>query len=440
VSRDGVREPATVLIKGGRVVDPASGRDEEADVLIMFGRIADVGRVARHADRTIDARGLIVAPGLIDIHVHLREPGLERKETIASGARAAAAGGFTTICAMPNTEPPLDTRAACEFVVDEGRRARAARVVPIGCVTKGRRGEEMAELADLARGGACAFSDDGLPVARADIMRRAVRYAAMLGKVVVDHCEDLALAGGGLMHEGLVSTALGLPGKPGASEDVLVARDILIAEAEGAAVHIAHISTARSVALVREARRRGVKVTAEATPHHLVFTDAACRCFDASRHKMNPPLREDADRAAVVEAVADGTVDAIASDHAPHAREEKEREWALAPDGVIGLETTLPVVYTELVEKGVVPLSRAIELLTIGPARAIGLRDPATGGLRGTLAPGASADVVVVDAASTYAISSAAFRSRSKNTPFDGRQVRGRARHVLVDGVVVHES
>jgi len=434
-----VSEPATILIKGGRVIDPASGRDEAADVLVMFGKIADVGRIERSCDRTIDARGLVVTPGLIDIHVHLREPGLERKETIATGARAAAAGGFTTICAMPNTEPPLDTRAACEFVVDEGRRARGARVIPIGCVTKGRKGEELAELADLARGGACAFSDDGFPVARADIMQRAVRYAGMLGKVVIDHCEDLALAGGGLMHEGLVSTALGLPGKPGSSEDVLVARDILIAESLGLGVHIAHISTRRAVDLVRDARRRGVKVTTEVTPHHLVLTDESCRCFDPSRHKMNPPLRTDDDRRACIEALADGTIDAIASDHAPHAREEKEREWALAPDGVIGLESTLPVIVTDMVLGGVISLAKAVELMTVGPARAIGLRDGG-GALRGTLAAGAPADVTVIDMESPYVLGSTKLRSKSRNTPFDGKQVKGRARFTLVDGVVVHEG
>jgi dihydroorotase len=244
--------PTTILIKNGRVIDPASGLDGPADVLVMFGRIADVGpKIERSVDRVIDATGLVVTPGLIDIHVHLREPGLERKETIRTGARAAVRGGFTTICAMPNTEPPLDTRSACEFVRDEAERVGAARVLPIGCVTKGRKGEELAELADLAKGGACAFSDDGFPVARADLMRRALRYAAMVGKPVIDHCEDLPLASGGVMHEGIVSLSLGLPGKAGSSEDVLVARDILLAEEESAHVHIAHISTARAVEMVR---------------------------------------------------------------------------------------------------------------------------------------------------------------------------------------------
>lgn len=426
--------PATILIRGGRVIDPASGLDAESDVLVMYGRVADVGpRIERRVDREIDARGLVVCPGLIDIHVHLREPGLEGKETIATGSRAAVAGGFTTICAMPNTEPPLDTRAACEFVRDEGRRAGAARVLPIGCVTKGRRGEELAELADLVSGGACAFSDDGFPVARADVMRRALRYAGMLGRVVIDHCEDLALASGGVMHEGLVSLALGLPGKPSASEDVLVARDILIAEAEGARVHIAHISTARSIDLVREAKARGVRVTCEATPHHLCLADEACRDYDPAKHKMNPPLRERADLAALRRALADGTIDAIASDHAPHAREEKEREWALAPDGIVGLETTLPVVVTELVEAGVVSLPRAIELMTIGPARALGLEG-------GTLAPGAAADVAVIDVSRTYALEAARFRSKGRNTPFDGKEVRGAARFVLVGGKIVYEG
>lgn len=427
-------EPATILLRSGRVIDPASGLDGEADVLVMYGRVADVApKIARRADREIDARGLVVCPGLIDIHVHLREPGLEGKETIATGARAAVAGGFTTICAMPNTEPPLDTRAACEFVRDQGQRAALARVLPIGCVTKGRKGEELAELADLVQGGACAFSDDGLPVARADVMRRALRYAAMLSRVVIDHCEDLDLAEGGLMHEGLHSLALGLAGKPASSEDVMVARDVLLAEAEGARVHIAHISTARSLEIVRAAKARGVLVTCEATPHHLVLTDAACRDYDPAKHKMNPPLREAADVAALRKGLADGTIDAIASDHAPHAREEKEREWALAPDGVVGLETTLPIVATELVARGEISLARAIELMTIGPARALGLAG-------GTLAHGVAADVAVLDLTTPYALSAADLRSKGRNTPFDGATVRGRARYVLVGGKVVHET
>ncbi len=424
----------SLLIRGGRVIDPARGFDGEADVFVALGRIVEVGpRLARRADRELDARGLVVCPGLVDIHVHLREPGLEAKETIAAGARAAAASGFTTICAMPNTEPPLDTRAACEFVLEEGRRARGARVLPIGCVTKGRRGEELAELGDLARGGACAFSDDGAPVGRADVMRRALRYASMLGRVVIDHCEDLALAAGGLMHEGLVSLALGLPGKPAVAEDVMVARDILLAEAEGARVHIAHVSTRGAVDLVRAAKRRGVAVTCEVTPHHLALTDEACRAYDPSRHKMNPPLREAADVAALRAALADGTIDAIASDHAPHAREEKEREWALAPDGVIGIETTLPVVLTSLVEPGAISLARALALLTIGPARALGLD-------AGTLEPGAPADVAVLDVETRYTLRAADFRSKGRNTPFDGIEVRGRARATVVGGEVVHEG
>ncbi|RME75145.1 MAG: dihydroorotase, partial [Planctomycetota bacterium] len=275
--------PSTILIRGGRVVDPAARRDEIADVLIMYGRIADVApRIERPVDRVLDARGLVVCPGLVDIHVHLREPGQERKETIADGARAAVRGGFTTICAMPNTEPPLDTRAHCEFVVDQAARAAAARVLPIGCVSKGRRGEALAELGDLTDGGACAFSDDGDPVRTAALMRRALQYAAMLDRVVIDHCEDPSLSCGGQMHAGVVSTELGLPAKPGVSEDVIVARDILLAESCGSRVHIAHLSTARALALVREGRQRGARVSCEVTPHHLLLTDEAVRGFDAA--------------------------------------------------------------------------------------------------------------------------------------------------------------
>ncbi|GIW72234.1 MAG: dihydroorotase [Planctomycetota bacterium] len=435
-------EPATILIRGGRVIDPASGRDELADVLVMYGRIADVGAGIRRAtDRTIDAAGLVVCPGFIDIHVHLREPGQERKETIRTGARAAAAGGFTTVCAMPNTEPPLDTRAACEFVVDQGRRAGGARVLPIGCVSKGRRGEELAELGDLAAGGACAFSDDGDPVRTAALMHRALLYAAMLDRVVIDHCEDPTLSAGGQMHAGVVSAELGLQGKPGVSEDVIVARDLLLAEACGTRVHIAHLSTARSLALVREARRRGVRASCEVTPHHLLLTDEQVRAFDAAAHKMNPPLRSEADRQALLQGLADGTIDCVASDHAPHSQEDKEREWDLAPCGVIGLETTWPVIYTELVETGVISLSRAVELLTVGPVRCLGLdADSQLEASSGTLARGAAADLVVFDPATPFTLGASGFYSAARNSPFAGREVRGRIRYTLVGGRVVHEA
>lgn len=433
-------DPSTILIRGGRVIDPASGFDAVADVLVMYGRIADVApSIERQADRTIDAQGLVVCPGLIDIHVHLREPGQERKENIYTGARSAAAGGFTTICAMPNTMPPLDTRSACEFVVDEAARAGAARVLPIGCVSKQRAGEELAEMGDLAAGGACAFSDDGDPVRTASLMRRALVYAEMIDRVVIDHCEEPSLLSGH-MHAGQVALELGMPGKPSVSEDILVARDILLAEATDTRVHIAHVSTAGAVELMRGAQARGVRVTGEVTPHHLLLTDEASRDFDASRHKMNPPLRTESDRQAVIEGLVDGTFCAIASDHAPHAREEKEREWALAPFGVTGLETTLPIVYSELVETGLLSLSRAIELMTIGPVRALGL--DGEGRLcssTGTLARGVVADVTVFDPAEIFTIGTEPFVSRADNNPFHEREVRGRVRYTLVGGRVVFE-
>jgi dihydroorotase len=417
--------PTSILIRGGRVIDPANGVDGIADVRIAYGRVAAVAPgLSDPADRVLDATGMIVCPGLVDIHVHLREPGQERKETIRDGARAAAAGGFTTICAMPNTAPPLDTRA----------------VLPIGCVSKGRAGGELAELGDMAAGGACAFSDDGDPVRTAALMRRALQYTDMLDRVIIDHCEDHSLSCGGHMHAGVVSTELGIGGKPGSSEDVIVARDVLLAEASGTRVHIAHLSTARALELIREARARGVRVTSEVTPHHLLLTDAAVRAFDATSHKMNPPLRPDTDRAALVEGLRDGTIDCIASDHAPHPPEEKQREWDLAPCGVIGLETTLPVVYTGLVEPGHLSLERAIEAMTIGPVRCLGLDHPTQlPASTGTLSPGAPGDVTVFSIDEEFTLGAPRFFSRSDNSPFRGWTVRGRVRWTLVGGALVFE-
>ncbi|MHC4391228.1 MAG: dihydroorotase [Planctomycetota bacterium] len=434
--------PGTILIQGGHVLCPATGLNEPADVLVMYGRIADVApNIERQTDRVIDARGHLVTPGLIDIHVHLREPGFERKETIESGARAAVAGGFTTVCAMPNTRPPLDTRSSLEFVTFQARRTGLARVLPIGCVTKGRKGEELSEMADLVAGGACAFSDDGDPIANADLMRRAIAYADMLDRVITDHCEDRQLSGGGQMHEGDVSLRLGVPGIPGSADDVIVARNILLAEALDARVHIAHISTARSVDLVREGQSRGVKVTAEVSAHHLVLTDEACRDFDPSKHKMHPPLRSEQDRQAMIQGLCDGTIGAIASDHAPHTRDEKEREWALAPNGITGLESTLPIVMTDLVEPGILSLETMIERLTIGPVRCLRLDAPGQfPSSSGTIEPGVPADVCVIDRETTYRLGAGGYQSLAINSPFTNREVRGLARYVMVGGRVVSEA
>lgn len=422
----------TLLIAGGRVVDPARGTDGALDVLVEDGKVRAVApnllREGRY-DRVIDARGCVVAPGLVDMHVHFREPGREADETIATGSAAAVRGGFTSVAVMPNTEPAVDDQADAEFQVLQGKRAGKARVYPIGAVTRDRKGEALSEMGGLVRGGAVAFSDDGDPVRSAEVMRCALLYAKMLGRVVIQHAEDPDLAKNGAMHAGLVSLMLGLSGKSAASEEVMVARDITLAALTGGRLHIAHCSTAGSVDLVRQAKRRGLKVTCEACPHHFSLTDQAVCSFDPN-FKMNPPLRTQQDLEALVEGLLDGTIDAIASDHAPHSREKKEVEFQDAPNGVIGLETMVPVSVTKLLERGM-KLPRLIELLSTGPARILGI--PA-----GTLAPGSPADVAVLDLETAYTVESR-FRSRSSNCPFVGWQVRGRAMWTVVGGRVVYD-
>jgi dihydroorotase len=366
------------------------------------------------------------------MHVHLRALGNDEEETLASGARAAVAGGFTAVAAMPNTEPAVDNEAQAEFQLNQGRVAQMARVYPIGAITKGRKGEELAEMAGMVRGGAVAFSDDGSPVRNAEIMRLALLYAKMLGKTVIEHAEDPDLAGAGVMHAGLVSMVLGLPGKSSASEDVMVGRDITLAELTGGRLHIAHVSTRGSVELVRRAKARGIRVTCEAAPHHFTLTDEACRSFDA-RFKMNPPLRTADDVQAILDGLRDGTIDAIASDHAPHSREAKEVEFQNAPFGVIGLETTLPVSYTKLVLEQGLPLSRFVDVLSAGPARILGVPG-------GSLAPGSPADVSVLDLETEHVVDPESFHSKSRNCPFQGQKVRGRAAYTIVGGRVVHEA
>ncbi|MEZ0230234.1 MAG: dihydroorotase [Planctomycetota bacterium] len=424
-----------LLIEGGRVVDPSRNVDGLLDVLIEDGLIRalapGLGTSSREYARVIDARGLVVTPGLVDMHVHLREPGNEEEETIASGSAAAVAGGFTSVAAMPNTDPAVDNEAAAEFQVNQGRSAAKARVYPIGAITKGRKGEELAEMGGMVRGGAVAFSDDGSPVANAEVMRRGLLYAKMFDKTIIDHAEDPDLAGKGVMHAGLVSMILGLAGKSSASEEVMVARDITLAEITGAKLHIAHVSTRGSVELVRRAKARGTKVTCEAAPHHFSLTDEAVRSFDPN-FKMNPPLRTADDVQAIIDGLKDGTVDAIASDHAPHSHEAKSVEFQDAPNGVLGLETNVPVAYTRLVEERGLSLARLVELMSTGPARILGI--PA-----GTLSPGSAADVTVLDLETPWVIDVDAFRSKSRNCPFGGWSVRGRAIYTLVGGKVVHE-
>lgn len=419
----------TIRINGGRIIDPSRDLDQVGDLWISGGRVlADGGGEA--PEIVIDARGMIVCPGLIDVHVHLREPGNEEDETIATGAAAALAGGVTSVACMPNTIPPIDTQAAAEFVVLQGQRARQVNVYPVGAVSKGRKGEELAELGQLVAGGAVAFTDDGAPVANAGLMRRALEYSKMFDLVIMQHCQVPELTVRGVMNEGFESTRLGLGGMPAAAEDIMVARDIRLAEITGGRVHIQHISTARSVELVREGKKRGIRVTAEACPHHFSLTDECLRTFD-SNFKMNPPLRTQADVEAVIEGLKDDTIEILATDHAPHAREKKMRELDLAPFGIVGLETLIPITVTRLIEPGHLSWPEAIRKLTINAAQLLGIP-------KGTLRPGADADVTIIDPSTPWTIDPTQFKSKSQNTPFGGWQVRGRAHTVLVGGEIRH--
>jgi dihydroorotase len=423
-----------LLLRGGRVIDPDSRRDEIADVLLRDGRVVDVGANLGSPDdaRTIDVSGLVVAPGLIDLHVHLREPGQEHKETIASGARAAAAGGFTAVCAMPNTDPPVDDPAAVGYVRAAGLRAGAARVYPCGAVSVGQKGERLTEIGEMINAGAVAITDDGRPVATAGLMRLALEYARTFDIPVASHCEDVTLSRGGSMNEGLISTRLGVVGIPNAAEDVCIARDLLLAEMTGGRLHIQHVSTRAGVAMIRAARERGVPVTAEATPHHFTLTDEAIESYRTDA-KVNPPLRSAADRDAVIAGVADGTLDVIATDHAPHHYDEKEQAFEDAPFGLVGLETALALGITELVERGVMDLATLMLRMSTAPARAFKLPG-------GSLQRGVHADVTVFDPTLEWVVDPATFRSRSRNTPFSGRTLRGRAIYTIVSGRIVFDA
>jgi dihydroorotase len=418
----------TIQISGGRIIDASQNIDQIGDLWISRGQISPLGVGFEDAEFVIDARDMIVCPGLIDVHVHLREPGNEEDETIATGAAAALAGGVTSLACMPNTLPAIDTQAAAEFVVLQAQRARQANVYPVGAVSKGRRGEELAELGQLVAGGAVAFTDDGAPVASAALMRRALQYTKMFDRVIMQHCQVPELTVGGVMNEGFESMRLGLGGMPAAAEDIMVARDIRLAEITGGRLHIQHISTARSVELVREGIRRGVRVTAEACPHHFTLTDERLRSFD-SNFKMNPPLRTWADVEAVIGGLMDDTISIIATDHAPHAREKKMREFDQAPFGIVGLETLIPITVMSLIEPGHLSWPEVIRKLTYNPAQLLGLD-------KGTLKAGADADVTIIDPRARWTIDPTTFRSKSRNTPFGGWEVRGRAHTVIVSGEV----
>ena len=422
---------ATLLIRGGRVIDPAQDIDRIADLRIVDGRIAGIGpgeTGAGRADETIDAAGMIVTPGLIDMHVHLREPGREEDETIASGTRAALAGGFTSVACIPNTEPPIDTQAAVEFIHQKAARADTCNVFVVACVSRNREGKELAEIGQLVAAGAVAFSDDGAPVSDAELMRRALEYCSMFGKTILAHEEVLELSRGGVMNEGLVSLLLGLGGMPAAAEEVMIGRDTALAESTGGRLHVMHVSTAGGVALVRAAKARGVRVTAEACPHHFTLTDESLRTFDANC-KMSPPLRTAADVEAIIAGIADGTIDCIATDHAPHAREKKMLELDRAPFGILGLETAIGLSVMRLIVPGHLGWPRLVEAMSTLPARILGLD-------RGTLRTGSPADVTIIDPDRTWKVDVRSFRSKSINSPFDGWTLRGRAVATIVGGRV----
>jgi dihydroorotase len=421
----------SLVIRNGRVIDPASGRDGVADVLIEEGAVREIGR-GLSGTEVFDATGLIVAPGFIDMHVHLREPGFEHAETIESGSRAAAAGGFTSICPMPNTSPVNDNATVTSYMIEKARRHAVVNVFPIGAITKGSAGEELASIGSMKQAGAVAISDDGRPVMNARVMRRAMEFARSFGIPVINHCEDLHLSAGGDMHEGLESVRLGLRGIPAAAEDVMVARDILLAELTGARYHVAHLSSRHAVEMVAFAKARGLAVTAEATPHHLALADSAMAPYD-SNYKMKPPLRSPCHVAAVVEGVASGAIDAIATDHAPHPGSEKMQEFEKCPFGIIGLETALAVALETLVHPGKIGLMRLVELFTAGPGKILGLD-------RGALRPGAPADVTIfsTDRQWTYDVNKSF--SKSRNSPFHGRTFRGGPVATIVGGRLVWQA
>jgi dihydroorotase len=423
-----------ILIKNGRVIDPLSGIDDTLDILIKDGQIVELKpKIDTSEARTIDASRLVVTPGLIDMHVHLREPGYEYKETIASGALAAARGGFTSIACMPNTLPVNDNRGITEFILGQAKKANLVNVFPIAAITKGLQGKELTDMADLQAAGAIAFSDDGRPVTSSLIMRRALEYTRMLESLIIDHCEEPELSADGVMNEGEWSLKFGLRGIPAAAEEIMVARDILLTKLTGSPLHLAHVSTRGSLELIRWAKANQLPVTAETTPHHLLLTDKMIANYDTNL-KVNPPLRSEADRAALLQALQDGTIDAIATDHAPHAPDEKDVEFDQAPFGIIGLESALPVLLDRLVQKKIITLNRLVELLSTNPARILRLKN------KGHLRVGADADLTLIQLQKKHTLDVSRFASRSRNCPFAGWSVKGMAVMTIVGGRIIYST
>lgn len=422
------------LIRGGRVIDPSQGIDGVFDLLIADGVIVKIAERIEEADaEVIDAAGLCVLPGLVDIHCHLRDPGFEYKEDIATGTRSAAAGGFTSICCMPNTSPVNDCAAVTRYILERAKTVGSGvNVYPIGAISKGLKGAELAEIGTMKAAGIVAISDDGRPVVNANLLKLALIYADHFDVPIVSHSEDLDLTDGGVMNEGYMSTLLGLRGTTRAAEEVMIARDILVAEAYGKRIHLCHVSTKGGVQLVREAKARGVRVTAETAPHYIGATDAWVQDYDTNT-RVNPPLRTEEDRLAVIAGLVDGTLDCIATDHAPHHADEKNVEYPLAASGMVGFETAFAICYTELVEKGFMDMSRLVSLMTANPARILNL--PA-----GTLAPGARADVTLADIGARWTVDAEKLHSKSKNTPFDGRTYTGRVKKTLCGGQTIYEE